>query len=164
MIFYLQRKTQWFDDNFLCIADENGKKLYEFKPSTLLVKTIRILDANKREVAVVKQELKSLMPKYHVFVQDEERVTVKKLFHPLLLKYVLEGMGWEIQPGPMRHHYEISKHGRPVVTVSNHARNGKPGCMIEVADDTDVLTVLATVVAIDYGIEGESLKMLDEKN
>lgn len=50
-----------------------------------------------------------------------------------------------------------------MVTVSQFQYNGKPACKIDVADDADALTVLATVVAIDYGIEGESLKTEEEK-
>ena len=92
MRFYLQRKKSWFNDNFLCVADENREMLYDLKCSVLLVKTIQILDAAKNDVAVIKQELKSLLPKYSVYVGNEKRVTIKKLFNPIFPKYELEGI------------------------------------------------------------------------
>ena len=114
MRLYLQRKRGWFNDQFLCVADENREMLYDLKYTVMLVKTIQILDSDKHEVAVAKQELKSLLPKYAVYVNEEKRVTIKKLFNPVIPKYELEGEGWEMRQDLMRNRYDLCRNGRLV--------------------------------------------------
>lgn len=166
MRFYLQRKKSWFNDNFLCVADENREQLYNLDASIMLMKkTIRILDADKNEVAVVKQELKSLTPKYSVYVDDNKRVTVKKLLNPLIPKYELEGEGWELRLDLLRNQYDICRNDCLIATVTQERRFDRPARVIDMADSNadDRTTALALVVAIEYGINFEALKTAEEK-
>lgn len=166
MRFYLQRKDSWFNDNFLCIADENRKQLYNLDASIMLMKkTIRILDADKNEVAVVKQELKSLTPKYSVYVNDEKQVTVKKLLNPLIPKYELEGNGWNLKLDLLHGKYDVYRSDRLIATVIREYDFDRPVREIDMADCTanERMTALALVVAIEYGINFESLKTANEK-
>ena len=166
MRLYLQRKTSWFNDNFLCVADENREQLYDLNSSIMLMKkTIRILDENKNNVAVVKQELKSLTPKYSVYVNNEKRVTVKKLLNPIIPKYELEGDGWEYQLNMLTGQYDIYKNGNLIATVTREEYCNRPDRTIDIVDCAadDQITVLALIVAIEYGINLESLQTADER-
>ena len=158
MRLYLRRKNHWTNDNMLHIADENGQMTYDLKSSTLLTKTISILDTNKKEVARAKQELKSLMPKYSVYVGDEKIMEVKKIFHPVLAKYEMSGNGWELEHKLMLHEHDILMNGQLVASVTNVRIEGHKACAIDIEDPRDELAVIAAVVAIDYGIEGETWK------
>ena len=166
MRFYLQRKKSWFNDNFLCVADENREQLYDLVASVMMVKKIRILDADKKEVAVAKQEMKSLTPKYSVYVNGEKRVTVKKLLNPLIPKYELEDEGWELQQDLLRGQYDGCRKGRLSATVIQEHYFDKPARVIDMADCTadERMTALALVVAIEYGINFESLRTAKEKS
>lgn len=157
MKFYFKKKAFSLDNNTLCIADEAGNKKYDLKTSIMITKTIRILDEDKQEVAVIKQELKSLMPKYSVYVHDEKIMEVKKVFPPLIPKYEITGLGWQMNSRLMRHDYDILKDGNPVLTVSNHMLGSFHTCQIEIFNPRDELNALAVATAIDLGIEGESL-------
>lgn len=166
MRFYLQRKKSWFNDNFLCVADENREMLYDLKCSVLLVKTIQILDAAKNDVAVIKQELKSLLPKYSVYVGNEKRVTIKKLFNSIFPKYELEGDGWEMRQETLCYQYELIRNGRQVATITRDDYTSSPGRAVDMTDAPadDQLTALAMAVAIEYGINFEALQTAKEKS
>lgn len=166
MRLYLQRKRGWFNDQFLCVADENREMLYDLKYTVTLVKTIQILDSDKHEVAVAKQELKSLLPKYAVYVNEEKRVTIKKLFNPVIPKYELEGEGWEMRQDLMRNRYDLCRNGRLVASVTQERYHGKPSRVIDMADDagSDRITALAMVVAIEYGIRFQALQTPEERS
>lgn len=162
MKFRFEKKSVSTGNNILCIADERGNLKYDLKISVLLNrKTIRIYDAARQEVAVSKQELMSLMPKYSVFVGGEKVLEIKKIFHPLLPKYELSGMGWEIKTGPMIHYYTITKDGVVVVDSTHDRIYDMDTCTFEVCDPAQELAAVAAVVAISFGIEYDHLQPED---
>ena len=167
MRFYLQRKKSWFNDNFLCVADENREQLFDLKSTIMLAKrTIRVLDADRNDVAVIKQELKSLSPKYSVYVNGEKRVTVKRLLNPLIPKYEVEGGGWELRFELMHRQYDVCKNGSLIATVIHEDYFSRPSRRIDMADGSvdDQITALALAVAIEYGINFEALQTAQDKS
>lgn len=156
MKLYFKEKFLAFDGNDLFLADEEGNKKYSLKSSTLLTKTIRVFDALGNEVAAIKQELKSLRPKYSVYIGEQKVMEVTKEFSLLLPKYTLTGLGWEIKSPAIYHNYEICKDGQRVVSIREVHRDWSDTYEIDIAEGCDELTAVAVILAIDYGIEGES--------
>ena len=162
MKLYFKRTGHDGDASYLCIADINGKCKYDLRRSDRLSKRILIRDqGSRKDVAEVKQVLKSLMPKYQIIIGGEVVLEVKKEFHPILPKYTLSGsLGWEIRPMPIKYLYEVGKDGRFVMR-SNGTQDvhwwgrGVQHFEIEYAEETDELAAVALAVTINVAIEGE---------
>ena len=156
MKFYFKKKAFSLDNNTLCIADEAGNKKYDLKTSIMITKTIRILDEDKQEVAVIKQELKSLMPKYAIYVDGEKIMTLTKKLQ-LFFEYVVgETDRWTIQCGTMIHNYEILKDGRVGARVSDKSMRWGDSFEIDILDEAEETMAVAIAVAAEYGIEAKS--------
>lgn len=153
MKLYLRKKTSYFNNDFLGVAEENGILKYDLKTSILLgKKTIRILDTNKNEVAVIKPEIKSVLPKVSIYVNKEKVMEIKKEFS-LKPKYTLTGYNWEVNPQLMLHNYIVTENGRSVVYVQSTDMRWGDALEIEIADAKDELLAVALCVAIDAAIE-----------
>ena len=163
MKYYFKRKNLITNElNKYCLVDAAGNKVYDWKSSILLTKKIRIFDANKNEVAVVKQVLKSLMPKYQIFVNGEMVLEIKKEFHPLLAKYTLNGSGWEMDNQLMLFEYGMKKDGETVLTqreVEEHMFSQCQTYELDVNGYTNEVVAVAAAVAINFGIEGDKMDM-----
>ena len=163
MKLYIRRKTTWHNDSeIFAVATEDGKMKYDMKVQTLLAKQIRLLDADKNEVAVIKQVLKSLMPRYDLFIGGEKLLTVSKKLH-ILPKYELDS-GWDIRLGVMIHNYELLKDGTVVARVSNPRMSWGEAYEIDIPDPRWEAAAVALTVAIECGIGAEKCLQRPEDN
>lgn len=153
MKLYLRQKKSWFNDQNFHIEDEDGKRVYDLKFSALIAKKIKIMDADKKQVAEIRQELKSLMPRYSVYIGDEKLLEVKKDLKLLGVRYNLDGLEWEMKNRLMLHDYEVYQGSRRVLEVQPIRRFSRLSCEITVDDPADMLKAAALVVAIECGIE-----------
>ena len=158
MKLYFKKKTVSFNDNILCLADQDGNLVYDWKTSVMLTKKIRVFDADQNEVAEIKQVLKSLMPKYQIFIGGEQVLEIKKEFHPILPKYTLSGQGWEMENKLLIHEFgvkqgdcQIMSSGRSEDCLRWQARAFE----VEILEPKDQLLAAAVAIAINMGIEGE---------
>ena len=157
MKLYIMRKTTFHNGDDICVGDENGKQKYDLRSSVLLnLRKIRILDGNKKDVAVIKQEFKSLMPKYAIYVDGEKIMTLTKKLQ-LFFEYIVgETDRWTIQCGTMIHNYEILKDGRVVARVSDKSMRWGDSFEIDILDEAEETMAVAIAVAAEYGIEAKS--------
>lgn len=155
MKLYIRRKTLGINDNVFGVATEDGKLKYDIKFQTLLIKQIRILDTDKNTVSVVKQELKSLAPKYSVFVGEDKVLTLGQKMH-ILPKFTVEGSGWEIQCGAMRHNYDFLRNGEPIARIREKTMTWGKAYEIDILDPKAEVPVVAAAVAIECGIGAEN--------
>lgn len=154
MKLYIRRKTTWFNSSeIFAVATGDGKMKYDMKIQTLLAKQIRLLDADKNEVAVIKQVLKSLTSKYDIFVGDEKLLTVSKKLH-ILPKFEVDG-GWEVKYGMMAHNFELLKNGTVVARVSDQDMPWGEAYEIDILESRWETAVVALAVAIECGIGAE---------
>ncbi len=158
MKLYFRKKTFSTNENILCLADAAGDLVYDWKTSVLITKKIRVFDAEKNEVAVIKQVLKSLMPKYQIFVGNEMVLEIKKEFHPILPKYTLSGQGWELENKLQIYEYGVKKGEEQILTAG--LSDDRPGWQslvyeVEIPEPGNQLLAAAVAIAINLGIEGE---------
>ena len=158
MKLYFKRKTVAVNDQILCLADREGNPVYDWKVSVMLAKKIRVFDAEKNEVAEIKQVLKSLMPKYQIFVGGEMVLEIKKEFHPILPKYTLSGQGWEMENKLLIYEYGVKQGAEQILTAgrSEDALKWQSHAFeVEIPDPKNQLLAALVAIAINMGIEGE---------
>lgn len=108
------------------------------------------------EVAFIRQELLSFLPTYNVFCGDRQVATIKKEFSFLFPRYSIEGLGWQIEGRFMAHEYEITKAGRPIVSISKEWMTWGDSYELDITDPADELIALAVVLTIDCIVEAQN--------
>ena len=81
---------------------------------------------------------------------------IKKEFTFFFPKSSIEGLGWEIDGSFMAHEYEITKSGRPIVSISKEWMTWGDSYELDIADPEDEIVALAVVLTIDCVTEANS--------
>ena len=108
------------------------------------------------EVAFIKQELFTLLPRYSVFIGDDQVAEIVKEFSLFFPRYSIEGLGWEIEGRFMAHDYEITKNGYPIVSISKEWMTWGDSYELNIANPADEIIALAVVLTIDCVTESTS--------
>ena len=94
MKLYMKEKLFSFHDRFT-IKDEHGWDKYFVEGEFLsLGKRLHLLNVHGEEVAEIRQQLFTLMPRYSVFVAGREVAQIRKEFTLFFQRYVIDGLGW----------------------------------------------------------------------
>ena len=113
-------------------------------------------DSVGREVAFIKQEIWSFLPRFYVFCGDEQIAEIKKEFTFLFQRYSIQGLGWEIEGKLMAHDYEITKNGELIVSISKEWMTWGDSYELSIVNPEDEIVALAVVLAIDCVMEAGS--------
>ena len=84
-----------------------------------------------------------------VFCGDEQVAEIKKEFSFIFPRYSIAGLGWEIEGRFMAHDYEISKHGRLIVSISKEWMTWGDSYVLNIMNPEDEIAALAVVLTID---------------
>lgn len=156
MKLYIKQKVFSWGDKFT-VKDVHGQDRYMVEGEVFTFgKRLHVYDMHGREVAYIKQEVWSWMPRFYVFCGDRQVAEIKKEFTFLLPKYVIEGLGWEINGSFMAHDYEITRNGTPIVTISKEWMTWGDSYELDISDPRDELVALAVVLAIDCVLASNS--------
>lgn len=156
MKLYIKEKVFSWGDKFT-VKDESGRDKYMVEGEVFSWgKKLHVCDMMGREVAFIKQEVWSWMPKYYVFCGDRQVAEIKKEFTFFFPKYSIEGLGWEINGTFMAHEYEITKAGRPIVTISKEWMTWGDSYELNIANPADEIVALAVVLTIDCVTESQA--------
>lgn len=101
------------------------------------------------EVALIKQETWSFLPRYYVYVGEQKTAEIVKEFTFLFPKYYIKGLGWKIEGRFMAHDYQITKAGDPIVTISKEWMTWGDSYELNISDPQDEIIALAVVLTID---------------
>jgi len=146
---YIKQKVFSWGDKFT-VKDESGQDKYIIEGEVFTWgDKLHIYDLAGREVAFIKQELMSFMPKYSVYCGEQQVAEIKKQFTFFFNKYVIEGLGWEIEGGLWDHDYCITKADRRIVTISKEWMTWGDSYELDIADPADEIVAMAVVLAID---------------
>ena len=149
MKLYMKEKVFFFHDRFT-IRDESGRDKYFVEGEFLsLGKRLHLLNAHGEEVALIRQELFTLMPRFTVSVAGREIASIRKEFTFFFQRYVIDGLGWEVEGSIWEHRYEIRKNGRTIVAIDKEWMTWGDSYCLDIADPRDELLVLAVVLTID---------------
>lgn len=149
MKLYIRQKVFSWVDRFT-IKDASGTDKYFVEGEFFSWgKKLHVYDTSGNEVAFIQQKVFSFLPKFFVFVNGSQIAEIVKEFTFLRPKYSIEGLGWEIEGSFMAHDYEITQHGRPIVTIHKEWMTWGDCYELDIADERDEIVALSVVLAID---------------
>ena len=156
MKLYMKEKFLSLHDRF-AIRDENGWEKYFVEGEFLsLGKKLHLLNVHGEEVSFIQQKLFTLMPCYTVSVRGREVAQIRKEFTLFFQRYVIDGLGWEIEGNVWAHEYEIRRNGRPIVSISKEWLTWGDSYVLDILDPADEILALAVVLTIDCVAEAGS--------
>ena len=149
MKLYIKQKVFSIGAKF-SVKDEKGNDKYFVEGEILtLGRKLHIYDTYDNEVAFVRQKLLTFMPKFTVEVGGEEVAEIVKgltLFKP---KYYVDGLGWDVDGDLFSHDYVITSDNEEIVSIHKAWMSWGDTYELDISDDTDEITALAVVLAID---------------
>ena len=111
---------------------------------------------NGNEAAFIQQKVFSFLPRYFVYVGDEQVAEIVKEFSFLFPRYSIEGLGWDIEGRFMAHDYEITKSGYPIVTIRKEWMSWGDSYEVDIKNPQDEIIALAVVLTIDCVMASQS--------
>ena len=149
MKLYMKEKVFSWNEQFT-VRDEHGfDKYYVEGEFFSLGKRLHLNDIHGREVAFIQQQLFTLMPRFSVSVAGREIAQIRKEFTFFYQRYVIDGLGWEVEGSVWEHEYEIRKNGLPIVRISKEWFTWGDSYVLDILDPADELVALAVVLTID---------------
>ena len=156
MKLYIKEKVFSWGDKFF-VKDAQGEDRYVVQGEVFsLGKKLHVYDMLGREVAFIRQELMTFLPRFTVFANGREIAQVKKEFSFLLPRYSIEGLGWEIEGSFWEHEYLITQKGKPIVTISKEWMTWGDSYELDIRNPADEIIALAVVLTIDCVREAQN--------
>ena len=156
MKLYIKERVFSWNDQFT-VKDENGWDKYFVEGEFFSFgKKLHLLDIHGREVALIRQQLLTLMPRYTVSVGGRDLAEIRKEFTFFYQRYVIDGLSWEVEGSIWAHEYEIRKNGRLIVRISKEWFTWGDSYCLDIADPADELLALAVVLTIDCVAESNN--------
>ena len=147
-LYIKQRVFSWGDKFDVC--DVNGQSRYYVEGEVFSWgKKLHVYDRYNREVAFIKQELFTWMPKFKVYVNQNEVATVRREFSFFLPSYHVDGPDWNVEGSFLEHSYQITKNGRPIVSIEKEWLTWGDTYALSIVDEADEILALAVVLTID---------------
>lgn len=156
MKLYIKEKVFSWNEQF-AVKDENGWDKYYVEGELFsLGKMLHLLNINGEEVAFIRQQLFTLMPRYSVSVAGHQIAEIRKEFTFFFQRYVIDGLGWEIEGSVWEHQYEIRKNGRLIARLDKEWFTWGDSYCLDIADPADEILALAVVLTIDCVAEAQN--------
>lgn len=149
MRLYMKEKVFSWNERFT-VKDENGWDKYFVEGEFFsLGKKLHLLNVHGEEVAFIQQRLFTLMPRFAVTVAGRELAEIRKEFTFFYQRYVIDGLGWEIDGDVWAHDYVIRKNGRTIVRITKEWFTWGDSYVLDILDPADELVALAVVLTVD---------------
>ena len=149
MRLYMKEKVFSWNERFT-VKDENGwDKYYVEGEFFSLGKKLHLMNVHGEEVAFIQQRLFTLMPRFAVTVAGRELAEIRKEFTFFYQRYVIDGLGWEIDGDVWAHDYVIRKNGRTIVRITKEWFTWGDSYVLDILDPADELVALAVVLTVD---------------
>ncbi len=156
MRLYIKERVFSWTDRFT-VRDENGWEKYFVEGEFFsLGRKLHLLNNGGVELALIQQELFTLMPRYTVSVNGAEVAKIRKEFTFFTPRYVIYGLGWEIEGNVWEHKYVIRKGGRIIVTIDKEWFTWGDSYVLNILDPADEILALAVVLTIDCVAESRN--------
>ena len=156
MKLYIKQKVFSWGDKFT-VKDETGRDKYFVQGEVFSWgKKLHVLDIYGNEVAFISQELFTWMPKFKVSIGGREVATVRREFTFFKPKYVIDGLGWEVNGSFWEHNYQVTRAGYPIVTIEKEWMTWGDTYELNIADPRDEIIALAVVLTIDCVVEQQN--------
>ena len=155
MKLYIKQKVFAIGDKFN-VTDAEGQIRYTVEGELIsLGKRLHIFDSSHRELALVKQKLLTLLPRFLVLVNGQETAQIARKMAMFRSKFLVEGLGWEVIGEVLQHDYTIRDNGRTIAAIHKKWMSWGDSYEMDIADDADEITALAVVLAIDAVLDAD---------
>src|SRR5690606_8578890 len=147
--FYIKQKVFSLSGKFM-VKDSAENDVYYVEGSFMQIpKTFSIMNPAREEVALITKKTFSLLPKFFVEVNGQERLTIQKEFTFLKARYTIEGTGIDVQGNWWDMNFQILQGGEVVGQVTKEWFTWGDSYKVEILDEEMETVVIAIVVAID---------------
>ena len=153
---YIKQQVFTAIDKFT-VKDENENDVYLVEGDFVQIggKKLHIKDINGNELAMVQQKLLALLPKFFVFIKDEQAAEIKKKIALFGSKYEVVGPGWDVKGDFFGHDFTVKNGDEEVVSLHKAWLSWGDSYELEFASGVDEILALAVVLAVDIAIEQE---------
>lgn len=156
MKLYMKQKVFSFRDKFY-IKDENGEDKYYIEGELIsLGKKLHIYDMAGNELAFVHEKILSFLPRFFVYSNGVQVAEIVKKLSLLRPKYVIQGLGWDIEGSYWAHDYSITQNGRQIVTIHKAWMSWGDTFELDIQSSDNEVIALAVVLAIDCVMDARS--------
>lgn len=156
MKLYIEQRVFTFGSKF-DVWNEDGEIRYKVEGEIFtLGKKLHIYDSEGEEVAYVQQKLMSFLPKYFVFVGQDQVATIVKEFTFMRPQYHIEGTSWRVDGDFLGHDYSILDGDTTIAYLHKKWMSWGDCFEIEYDDAADEKMLLAVILAIDAVMDDNS--------
>lgn len=156
MKLYIRQKVFSWTDRFT-VMDETGQDRYFVEGELFSFgKKLHVCDMTGAERAFIQQKVFSFLPRYFVFIGEQQVAEIVKEFTFFRQQYTVEGLGWEVTGDFWAHDYEIIQNDRPIVTIHKEWMTWGDCYELDIAEDGDEIIALSVVLAIDSVLDAAS--------
>ena len=146
---YIKQKVFSIGEKFT-IKDEQENDVYYVEGSFMKIpKTFEILNAMRDEIALITKKPFSFLPKFHVDVNGQEVLTIKKELSFFKARYTIDAAGIEVQGNWWDMDFQILQQGEVVGQVTKEWFTWGDSYKVQILDEEMEAIVIAIVVAID---------------
>lgn len=153
MKLYVKEKVFSIHNRYY-IYNENNEIEYEIESKAISIgdKTT-IYDKNHNIVAYIEQELFHLMPRYNVYIENNLKYQIKKIFKFFKNDYELSNM-YKVSGSALNLDFSITNnYGKEVALVTRKFLSIGDKYQIEILDENDLITILTIIVAITNDVD-----------
>lgn len=147
-LHFKQRFFSWFDS--YDIYDEDGEVFFTVEGKMSWGHKLVIYDRKGNEIAMVQQEVLTLLPRFSLYIGGSLAGTMSKELSFFKPRYNIDFNGWYIEGNFMEWDYSIRDgSGEEIAVVSKELMHWTDQYVIETLYDEDALGALMVVLAID---------------
>lgn len=156
MKLYMKQKVFSLRGDF-DIYDEHQVPVYSVQGKLMSFgRQLRLYDsATGEELAHIKQQVMTLLPKMHVFYQNERIATISKKLTFFKQQYDIDTLGWSVEGDFFAHDYTVfDAQGRTVADINKKYLSWSDSFEVNIVqDEIDPAMVIAIVLAIDCAMD-----------
>ena len=157
MKLYIRQKVFSWTDRFTVMDEAGLSKYYVEGELFSFGKKLHVYDMTGAKRAFVQQKVFSFLPRYFVFIGEEQVAEIVKEFTFFRQQYTVEVSVGKFQ-ALWAHDYEIVQNGRTIVTIHKEWMTWGDCYELDIAGESDEIIALAVVLAIDSVLDAASSK------
>ena len=143
-----QRVFSWSDT--YDVYDEKGNVRYYVKAEFFsLGHQIHVYDAYHKEVAVIREKLLTLLPRFDIEINGRRIGSIQKKFTLFKPKYEIDYNGWRVEGDFLGWDYDVCSGCSSVIHISKELLHWGDTYTITFANPEDELHGILLVIAID---------------
>lgn len=147
-LLFKQRLFSWFDS--YDIYDEEGDTVYTVKGKMSWGHLLEIYDQYDNHIGSVQERVLTFLPKFLLYVNDQEIGEIRKEFTFLKPKFTLDLNGWTVDGDWLEWDYQVrDRAGGLIMTATKEVFHFTDTYVLDIVKEEDALICLMIVLAID---------------